>query len=93
MQILLGKGSYYISPVRTEDMHGLMCRFTEEEHPIGSKDPDWIDGKKYQPTEKDVFIWCGSLESARVLQDAVNGMILQMNGFKIIEEEELKFAS
>jgi len=87
MEIKLGKGIYMVSPVVDDaGLRGVMCRYSGQEHAIGTKDPAWVDGKKYVPAENDVFIWCENAEAAHILQNAVNGLVLQFDGFKVMDE-------
>jgi len=87
MEIELGNGLYFVSPVIDHDgKRGIMCRKSPTAYPVGSKDPNWVEGTKYTPTDDDVFIWCENIESAHVLQNAVNAMMLQMSGFSVTDE-------
>ena len=83
MEIKLGKGEVYMSTVTRDGWPGILFRPTGVEHPINSKDEKFAALREYHPKADDVIVWCDNLESARVLQDAVNGLALQLNGYVI----------
>ena len=79
----LGKGKVFIGQVEKEGMIGLLFHPTDIEYPINSKNPEWKAGMEYSPHDEDIIIWIESLESARVLQDRVNIICLQLNDFQV----------
>jgi len=82
---LNGKGNVMICSVKDGEREGILLRPVDDEHPIDSADPTWVDGKPYNLTDADVVIWLESLDSARVLQDRVNIVTLGLNRFKVLD--------
>ena len=65
---------------------GLILVQTDKERPVNSKDPEWRVGKRINPDDPKTFIlWIDSLESARVLQDRINLICLELNGYTVTD--------
>ena len=84
-ELILGYGRVWVNHIMIppDERHGILLRPVEKAHPINSKDPDFDGIKEYEAREEDVVIWCDNLEAARVLQDAVNLVCLELNGFSV----------
>jgi len=89
-EIQLGSGKVFIGMLkRKEDgVIGLLFSSTNEEHRIGEKHSDWKLGVEYQIKESDVVVWISSLDSARVLSDAVTIIALSLNGYEVKDKQE-----
>ncbi len=81
----LGDGEYWIGAIEAENnMKGIMIRPAGKAYEIDSSDPKF-ESNMSEVTEDDMIIFCKNLESARVLQDAVNIMVLELNGRKVTD--------
>ncbi len=80
MIIELGTGNVEIVTLRQGDKVGVLLRRLDAVHNIGELTD--TGGTEYTPEENstDVTIWLNQLDSARVLQDAVNQAILNLQG-------------
>jgi hypothetical protein len=80
MEIEIGKGDIAISTLRQGERIGVSLRRQDTAHPVGEFTGD--GGQEYYPNEhpNDMVIWCESLESARILQDTVNLLVLNLQG-------------
>jgi hypothetical protein len=80
MEITIGSGDRIISTLTREGQIAVGLRKQPEPRPIGEFSND--EGQEYYPEENpdDVVIWLGNLESARILQDAVNLAVLNLQG-------------
>jgi len=65
---------------------GVFFEPTGKKRPIDSGDDDYKDEKVIEVKENMVVIWCESLASARVLQDAVNILALKLNGREVTDK-------
>ena len=84
-EFVFGGGHVFVGNFNREGQHGILISHSEKSHGIGDKNPEWHDGKPYQPEGDDVLLMASSLEGARVLQEMVNGMCLIMNGYEVTE--------
>jgi len=87
MEIVLGNGCVSLTTVERNGRKGVLLEQTCEPHDINSI-PSAASGATqansvYQPKESDVIIWVDNLESARVLQDIVSRLCLELNGYCI----------
>jgi len=82
VEILLGEGKYSLQTYsRQNGTHGIMLKDTKKPHKIASFiDEGVVAG--YVPNENDILISCKNIESARVLQDQVNKLVLEMMGLR-----------
>lgn len=90
METALGNGCVAVARVTRGDRVGILLEQTCEPHDINSIDmPDarCKDGGNFVPTEKDVIIWLDNLEGARVLQDQLNLVSLELNGYDVIRKK------
>lgn len=88
METALGHGCVAVTRVSRAGRVGILLEQTCEPHDINSTDmPDarCKDGGEFLPTEKDVVIWLDNLEGARVLQDQVNMLCLELNGYNVVK--------
>ena len=60
---------------------GLMIAVTETERIINTTDPEWREGKIITPDKNTLILWIPTLENARVLQDRINLITLELNGY------------
>ena len=88
--ITLGKGSVGIYTFYRQEVgyveRGIILTETEKPHPIGSRTNDLPD--EYVPTSNDMTITCTNLMAARVLQDYVNKLVLEFQGFECKDGSE-----
>jgi hypothetical protein len=70
-----------------EIVHGILFRVYDSKHVINSKDPEFI-AAPFLPLDSDIVIWCVSLDSARVLQDMVNTLSLELNGRTVNDKDK-----
>ena len=87
-ELHLGTGRIFISCVSRDGVQGLLLRPVYEDHPTNGKDLEWATLAEYFLKDDDVVVWAHSLESARVFQDVLNGMVLAMNGYKVDDKEQ-----
>jgi len=86
IEVNLGIGKVFVSAIGGPDgRQGVLFRDEKDAHPIGSKDPEWDIKDKYWPKGSDVVVWCGKMESARILQDVVNTVILNLNSLTVTD--------
>jgi hypothetical protein len=91
-ELSLGNGSVFISHIMKDNgggeiVHGILFRVYDSKHVIDSKDPEFIDAP-FLPLDSDIVIWCSSLDSARVLQDVVNTLSLELNGRTVKDKDK-----
>ena len=63
-------------------MIGLMIAKTSKERPVNSTDPRWRKGKQIRGGRNVFVVWIPELESARVLQDSINLITLELNNYE-----------
>ena len=83
LEIRLGKGNVLINTFEDGRERGLIFIDTKEEHVVGDFDFDHEDGELRLPKENEVFVTCGNIESARVLQSFVNKLVLEFEGYSV----------
>lgn len=81
MEIILGNGCYLIQTVNRDGKIGILFQQTCEPHDVGNKGPDLP--AKYEPKKDDLIIWVENIESARVMQDQINILVLMSAGYKL----------
>ena len=87
METALGSGCVAIARVTRGGRVGILLEQTCEPHDIGSTDIPSArckDGGEFLPTERDLIIWLDNLDGARVLQDRVNMLCLELNGYDVV---------
>jgi len=91
IEVTLGLGKVYISAISGEDgTPGLLLKNEPEAHPIGAHDAEFDNATIYRPTEGDIVIWVRKIESARVLQDAVNAVALALLDYGAPSVDDIK---
>lgn len=77
LNIQLGEGRWYIFPFSDDQGHGVALKYTGIEHTIGAKAADGLhEGTQHSPEENEIYIHCGNITAARVLQDAICKAVL-----------------
>lgn len=86
-EITLGEARYWVTGFALADgRKGILLRPIGDEADgieIGDRHPNWDGKEKSINWETDTIIWCKNIEGARILQDAINIVVLEFGGFKI----------
>jgi hypothetical protein len=61
---------------------GLMVAPTDQERPVNTTDQEWGVGRIVSDDEACIIL-IPNLESARVLQDRINLIVLELNGYEV----------
>lgn len=87
MEITLGTGKVFVGQVvrKKDGITGLLLRPVDTKHPVGEKDLDWKNSTEYTIKDEDVVVWISCLESARVLQDRINIIVLTLNKCRVLD--------
>ena len=87
-EVKLGTGSVLMWNIGKDGQQGILFQSMDKPAKIGSTPPEYSDvnNLKITPRDDDVFILCSKLESAQVLQEIVNIMVLHLSGRKVVNE-------
>lgn len=87
-ELVFGDGKMLVAGVSdNEGRRGIVLRHVDRARGIDEPEPGWVDGETFDTEDGDVVIWFKSLAGARILQDRVNILCLQLNEFDVRDKK------